>query len=514
MRREDRAIFASQGRATAVAVPTTAVSPIETRGSAGLASLARLLLCLLVSSLVLPAIAAPRVQNPILVQAKKDLSARKVDATITALSGLLGGSLDLLTKNEATLVLGQAYLDKAAALSRAKDDASASAAYDSDIALLEPFLDSTKDAKARASADNLLSQAYMNNADANIRLKNYDKALLALQSFSAKYPDRFDQANSKVRNIFAIRENYTKLASDIRDRVLKPNGASDPAVAGMIDQLKKIDPYANKDILTLLTEVQDKTKYLALFKTTMTNARAALDKGDYSGALTSYLAGLATDSTLPALFWQEFKDAGYDTLEKRDETTGQVMAVGSDGKPQLVVVDGSGHVIKTDADGRPVKGPGGFIFATNEAGAPLSLAFHDYGGQRQIDSSASIVTATAELAGKVADGVRNLGGSQGQIAQLDDSLATLRDSIGSGDPAAISAALPAAKTAFADYNGSRLALALVNQEAVAAVRHAALVVLLEAGVQVGGATRVVSRRVSFAYKDIDVYEVRGWHAKP
>ncbi len=381
---------------------------------------------------------------------------------MASLEALLGGSIDLLTRNEATLALAQAYLDRAAALSRSKDDSAASSVYDKAIALLEPFVQATKDRKVKDSADQLLSKAYMSNADANIRLKNYDKALLALQSFSAKNPERFDQANSKVRKIFAIREEYTKLASSIRDRALS-SGGNDPAIPGMIEKLRSLDPYANKDILTVLLEVRTRIANLDLLRTTITKAKTQAAAGDRAAAVATYVSGFVPTSPLPALYWQEFVNAGYDILEVKDAATAQAIVAGPDGIPRVLVVDPSGRVIKTDAQGRPIKGPAGFVYSTDASGAPEILSFHDFGGQRQLDSGYSIVVSTQDFATRMATFAQGLTLPGGPSSTFVAAAEALRLGFSRSDASAASADLPALQRSFDSLEADRQTLLADSQ---------------------------------------------------
>lgn len=413
-------------------------------------------LILLIVFLVIPfaAEAAPRSKDPVLLQARKDLSARKPEIAMAALEALLAKDVDAQTRSEATLVLAQAYLDRAAAFSRAKDDSGASAVYDKAIALLEPFVLAMKDRKTKDSADSLLSKAYMSNADANIRLKNYDKALLALQSFTTKNPERFDQANSKVRRIFAIREEYTKLAGEIRDKALSSAG-NDPAISGMIEKLRNLDPYANKDTLNVLLEVRTRIANLDLLRKTMSAAKSLADAGDRAGALGAYVSGFAPDSKLPALYWQELVNAGFDILEVRDAQTGEVLIAGPDGIPRLVIVDGTGRVIRTDSQDRPTKGPGGFVYSTDAKGAVETVTFHDFGGQRQVDPAFSPVAQLRDFAEGAAAFAQGIGAKDGHSAVFGDVYDRLRLAFSASNGQSIAGILPSAEKAFDDLDGDR-----------------------------------------------------------
>nr|MDA8410377.1 hypothetical protein [Treponema sp.] len=421
---------------------------------AGLRWLPWLLLFVLFFALPFTAEAAPRSKDPVLLQARKDMSARKPELAMTALEALLAKDVDAETRIEAILALAQAYLDRAAALSRAKDDSGASAIYDKAIRLLEPFVLATKDRRTKDSADSLLSKAYMSNADANIRLKNYDKALLALQSFTTKNPERFDQANSKVRRIFAIREEYTKLAGEIRDRALSSAG-NDPAISGMIDKLRNLDPYANKDTLNVLLEVRTRIANLDLLRKTMSAAKARSDSGDLAGAIGIYVSGFAPDSKLPALYWSEFTNAGYDILEVRDAETAQVLIAGADGVPKLVIVDAKGRVIRTDSQGRPTKGPGGYVFSTDAKGAVETVTFHDFGGQRQVDPVFNPVSQIDQFATGVEGFAQALGGPGGHASTFATAFDTLKQAFLASDTQASSGALPTAEKAFDDLDADR-----------------------------------------------------------
>jgi len=421
---------------------------------AGLQGLPWLLLLLVFLVIPFAAEAAPRSKDPVLLQARKDLSAHKPEVAMAALEALLVKDVDAETRSEATLVLAQAYLDRAAALSRAKDDSGASAIYDKAIVLLEPFVLAMKDRKTKDSADSLLSKAYMSNADANIRLKNYDKALLALQSFTTKNPERFDQANSKVRRIFAIREEYTKLAGEIRDKALTSAG-NDPTISAMIDKLRNLDPYANKDTLNVLLEVRTRIANLDLLRKTMSAAKALADAGDRAGALGAYVSGFAPDSKLPALYWPELVNAGYDILEVRDAQTGEVLIAGPDGIPRLVIVDGAGRVIRTDSQGRPTKGPGGFVYSTNANGVVETVTFHDFGGQRQVDPAFSPVAQIKGFADEAAAFVQGIGAKDGHSAVFGDLFDRVKLAFAAANGQSLGGILPSAEKAFDDLDGDR-----------------------------------------------------------
>jgi len=426
---------------------------------------------LFVALLVLPFAvqAAAKYQDPVLVQARKDLKAHKPELAMTALEGLLAQNVPAATRNEATLVLAQAYLDRASALVRAKDDSSASAIYDKAIALLEPFVLTIKDPRSKDSADKMLSQAYMSNADANIRLKNYDKALLSLQSFSVKNPERFDQANGKVRRIFAIREEYTKLAGEIRDRALS-SGGNDSEIPKMIDRLRNLDPYANKDILNVLLEVRTRIANLDILRKTMTKAADFESSGDRADAVAAYVSGISPESVLPSPYWQEFVNAGYDILEKRDGDTGQVVIAGPDGMPRVVIVDGTDHIVRTDAQGRPIRGPGGFVYSLDPSGTPETVSFHDFGGQRQVDPASSIVGAVHDFAEKITSFASGLASPAGPLVSYSDAMDALKTAFAGSDAASVSDALPGALRTFDALESDRQTLVSDSEHLGAVLR--------------------------------------------
>ncbi|MEI6386413.1 MAG: hypothetical protein WCQ50_07250, partial [Spirochaetota bacterium] len=418
-------------------------------------------------------------KNPIVVQAKKDLQARKNDLVIAAIEPLLATELTKTVKTEATVLLGQAFLDKAAGMVRdaAKErslsrdptdthmqnandlDGAASATFDKAIALLEPLLDSlaASDRNNRDTVDRLLSQAYMNNADANIRRKNFNQALISLQSFSAKYPERFDQANEKVKNIFVIREQYTKLATEIRDRALASNG-SDPAIAAKIDKLRALDPYANKDILTVLLEVQSRVKNLGLLKSTMSSAFGKRAEGNLAGAMNDYVAAFSPESGLPALYWREFADSGYDILDRRDADAGQIVVIETDGRVSTKFLDETGKVIKTDANGKPMRGFFGWQYETETNGTPRTLVLKDFGGQKQIESSKSIVTLMRSLMTDAAARASALEEPGGSGPAFEAAMTALGEAFSKGDPGLTSAAFATALEAFSHLDADRKSL--------------------------------------------------------
>lgn len=423
--------------------------------------------------------AAPAVKNPVVVQAKKDLQAHKNDLVTAALEPLLATELTKTVKTDATIILGQAYLDKAAGMVRGANkerslsrdptdahmqnandlDGAASATFDKAIALLEPLLDTLAagDRSNRDTVDRLLSQAYMNNADANIRRKNFNQALISLQSFSAKYPERFDQANEKVKNIFVIREQYTKLATEIRDRALASNG-SDPAIAAKIDKLRALDPYANKDILTVLLEVQSRVKNLGLLKSTMSSAFGKSAAGDLAGAVADYVAAFSPESELPALYWREFVDAGYDILDRRDADAGQIVVIGADGAVGTKFLDEAGKIIRTDANGKPMRGFFGWQYETEANGTARSLVLKDFGGQKQIESSKSIVTLMRSLMNEATARSSALEEPGGSGPAFEAAMAALGEAFSKGDPGLTAQALAVALEAFSRLDADRRSL--------------------------------------------------------
>jgi hypothetical protein len=170
----------------------------------------------------------------------------------------------------------------------------------------------TSPSKTAAIKDRI-AKTLLLQADQAIKEQRYNDAIATLSLFWAQYPERADQAQSRMREINKVHEKYNKKAKELLAYMSDAKNRVDPDynvnVAKKLKELEDLDrnnPDAKKTITSL------KETSLALvnqdaMKKVMSAARSSIDSGQYVRATRDYLKGFE-------LFKPEFDNADYDAI--------------------------------------------------------------------------------------------------------------------------------------------------------------------------------------------------------
>ena len=149
-------------------------------------------------------------------------------------------------------------------------------------------------------------------ADQLIAAQNYNEAILYLTDFIKKYPDRFDEAQGRLRRVITIRETYNQTARALLN-ILVNDPTNEAKKLEMIKKLEDLERNPNKETQTFI----QKTKVASLFvynrskfDEIMTKSRALIDSGKYAEAAALYTSGFV-------LYRDEFDAAPYGELTKK-----------------------------------------------------------------------------------------------------------------------------------------------------------------------------------------------------
>ena len=161
-------------------------------------------------------------------------------------------------------------------------------------------------AYAAGQADPLLE------ADRLIADQDYNGAIIFLTEFIKENPNRFDEAQARLRVVIAKREAYNRLAQELL-RVLINEPTNEEKKLSMISQLAAIDRNPNQEIKDTIA----KTKTAALFvynkaqyEKILTDGRRLIDANKYSEAALLYQSGFV-------LYRQEFDEGPASDITKK-----------------------------------------------------------------------------------------------------------------------------------------------------------------------------------------------------
>ncbi len=150
----------------------------------------------------------------------------------------------------------------------------------------------------------------LRQADALIAQKRYNEAIAFLTDFIKKNPERFDEAQIKLREIIRQRESYNVAGNALVDTLINDPTNSDKIVA-LTNELRRQDPnnpgtadFVEKTRLANIFFV-----YRRDFNDIMTRGRAEIDAARYAQAAAIYETGFR-------IYREEFDTGPYDALTK------------------------------------------------------------------------------------------------------------------------------------------------------------------------------------------------------
>jgi len=163
------------------------------------------------------------------------------------------------------------------------------------------------------SRDNDLSRA-----DELINNREFDEAIVILSDYARRNPDRFDQAQQRLRRIYRIREEFNRIADELIETLIE-RPEDDEKVLELSRRLYSLE----NENSPLLINFVARTREIAAFnvyrnrlREILETGRQQLDRGDSLAALQTYTEGMG-------FMREEFFMSGFGTSvenEVRRET--------------------------------------------------------------------------------------------------------------------------------------------------------------------------------------------------
>jgi TolA-binding protein len=149
----------------------------------------------------------------------------------------------------------------------------------------------------------------LSRADALIKEKQYDDAILLLSDYIKKNPDGIDNAQKRLRQIVQIRGEYNSVTEELRNTVVK-NPDDVEKILALTRRLEELESPRNSQNQEFITQ----TRGLAQFtynqnrlELILNEGRTLAGQGNYSGALAAYARGMD-------IYQEEFFMSGYGEL--------------------------------------------------------------------------------------------------------------------------------------------------------------------------------------------------------
>ncbi len=157
--------------------------------------------------------------------------------------------------------------------------------------------------------------------DKLIAEQKYDEAILYLTDFMKKYPERFDEAQARLKRIVEIRAAYNNKAKELLDVIVKEPENNEKKLA-MIKELQTFE----KNPSTGLKDFIDQTKAAALFTYNRAQFESIMSRGRELLAAQKFIDAVKLYETGFVLYRDEFIES---TLEKSliEETLASVDAI-------------------------------------------------------------------------------------------------------------------------------------------------------------------------------------------
>jgi hypothetical protein len=132
--------------------------------------------------------------------------------------------------------------------------------------------------------------ADLTRADELIKNKQHDEAILILADFAKRNPDRFDQAQQRLRKIFKIRDEFNRTADELIKTITDDpgNNAKIVALSNRLNELEREDSPLLVNFVSRTREIAQFNLNRNLLRSILERGRALLDKGDAAAAIQVY----------------------------------------------------------------------------------------------------------------------------------------------------------------------------------------------------------------------------------
>ena len=159
----------------------------------------------------------------------------------------------------------------------------------------------------------------LSRADQLIADREYDEAVRVLSDFIKDNPDRFDEAQKRLKTIISLRDRYNQIANELLD-IVETDPENSGRIMALSDELLAIESSSNPATVRFLNQI----RYLAVFRinsnrleSILLAARKQLQLNDFSGALATYSSGLDIYQELyfSSDYGEEAENVAYSGLE-------------------------------------------------------------------------------------------------------------------------------------------------------------------------------------------------------
>ncbi|MDR1588062.1 MAG: hypothetical protein LBS57_11450, partial [Treponema sp.] len=149
----------------------------------------------------------------------------------------------------------------------------------------------------------------MSGADELIKQKEYDEALRILIDYSRQNPDRFGNAQRRIRHIYEIRGEFNSVADELLNIVVE--GSDDPEkILELTNRLRDLESGSNPQIAAFINRIRDLAQFTYnrnRLDRILVEGRSFIDQGNYAEALAAYAGGMD-------IYQDDFFNAGYGSL--------------------------------------------------------------------------------------------------------------------------------------------------------------------------------------------------------
>jgi len=153
-----------------------------------------------------------------------------------------------------------------------------------------------------------VSKSVLSRADALIQQREYEEAIAVLTDFARNYPNRFDQAQERLRRIYRLREDFNNTADDLIEALLNDPGNDDKILA-LSTKLYSLEREDNP----ILVNFVSRTHELSLFNVSRDLLRRILERGGNLLTSGNAVAAMQTYATGMDIMRAEFFSSDYGT---------------------------------------------------------------------------------------------------------------------------------------------------------------------------------------------------------
>jgi len=134
----------------------------------------------------------------------------------------------------------------------------------------------------------------LSKADELIAKREYNEATLILSDYARRNPEKFDQAQKRLRKIAQLRDDFNRTAGELIDTLLN-NPENSDKIRTLTRKLNSIENESSP----LMSNFVSRTQEIAEFnlnrnqlKEILDRGREQLERGNYSAAIQTYLSGM------------------------------------------------------------------------------------------------------------------------------------------------------------------------------------------------------------------------------